>query len=234
MSPAEFRADLQAAIQAVETATGERVLGYRAPRWSLGGIPGGGRMGRASGVVEAALDVLVETGIRYDSSLAPIVHIGDPAWPRDPYPIHRAGGSILELPPLVGRWFGVRLLLAGGWGLRRVSNRALRREIDRRNATGAPAVIDLHTWEMDDDPPRIRLPLGYRMAHYGGLSGYATKIRDLLSGGAWEPAGDFARRHTPPGAPAGDEARPSLGRLSGRPRRPGKAPSPSRDGPTAG
>jgi polysaccharide deacetylase family protein (PEP-CTERM system associated) len=191
MSEEEFAADLRAARQAIEGCTGEPVLGYRAPRWSLGGAPGGGRRGRASGVVEPALDVLVREGIRYDSSLAPIVHIGDPDWPRDPYRIDRPGGSIVELPPLVGRRFGVPLLFAGGWALRRVPNRALLREIEARNRGDAPAVIDLHTWELDPDPPRVRLPFLYRLAHYGGLRGYRAKLHELLTSAPWSPARDY-------------------------------------------
>ena len=191
MSSEEFRADLRAARQAVEGCTGEPVLGYRAPRWSLGGAPGGGRRGRASGIVYGALDVLIREGIRYDSSLAPIVHIGDPAWPLDPYRIDRGGGSIMELPPLVGRRFGVRLLFAGGWALRRVPNRILLKEIARRNRRGVPAVIDLHTWEMDPDPPRVRLPFMVRLAHYGGLKGYVGKLREILSDLPWAPAREY-------------------------------------------
>jgi peptidoglycan-N-acetylglucosamine deacetylase len=200
MTADEFRADLRAAIEAVEGGTGETVLGYRAPRWSLGGEPGKGRRGRASGVVTAALDVLVEAGIRYDSSLAPIVHIGDPAWPRGPYRIDRSGGSILELPPLVGRRFGVRLLFAAGWALRRVPNRCLLKEIARTNLRGEPAVVDLHTWELDPDPPRVALPFHYRLAHYGGLEGCGDKVREILTAVPWGPARDYLAGAAPPSA----------------------------------
>jgi polysaccharide deacetylase family protein (PEP-CTERM system associated) len=207
MTGEEFRADLRAACLAVEGGTGEPVLGYRAPRWSLGGAPGAGGRGRASGVVTAALDVLIGEGIRYDSSLAPIVYIGDPAWPPDPHRIERPGGSILELPPLVGRRFGVRLLFAGGWALRRVPNRVLLREIARRNDRGAPAVIDLHTWEMDPDPPRVRLPFTYRLAHYGGLTGYRAKLQELLSILPWAPARDYLSGAAPPSVQIGSPKR---------------------------
>ena len=216
MSDTEFRADLIAARRAVEGGTGEPVLGYRAPRWSLGGAPGAGRRGRASGVVTAALDALIAAGIRYDSSLAPIVYIGDPAWPRDPYRIERPGGSILELPPLVGRRFGVRLLFAGGWALRRVPNRLLLNEIARRNGRGAPAVVDLHTWEMDPDPPRVRLPLRYRLAHYGGLEGYRAKLRGLLSEVPWGPARDYLERAAPP-APSIESPKDAAGSVRSEP-----------------
>ena len=201
MSAQEFRADLNAARRAVEGGTGEPVVGHRAPRWSLGGAAGAGGRGRASGVVTAALDVLIAEGFRYDSSLAPIVYIGDPAWPHDPYRIDRPGGSILELPPLVGRRLGVRLLFASGWALRRVPNRILLKEIARRNERGAPAVLDLHTWEMDPDPPRLPLPFRFRLAHYGGLPGYRAKVRELLAAVPWGPARDYLAGASSPALP---------------------------------
>jgi len=180
MSESEFRSDLRRAREAVEGGTGEPVEGFRAARWSLGGLPGAGRRGSATGVATTALDVLIQEGFRYDASLAPIVYVGDPSWPVDPYRIERPRGSILELPPLVGRFLGIRLLFAGGWALRRVPNRVLLGEIARRNRRGAPAVLDLHTWEFDPDPPRVDLPFRYRLAHYGGLKSFRVKIEELL------------------------------------------------------
>src|SRR5207245_443034 len=173
-----------------EGCGGGPVLGHRAARWSRGGVPGGGRRGSASGMVTEALDVLIAEGIRYDASLAPIVHIGHPSWPRDPYRIGRPGGSILELPPLVGRLYGVKLLFASGWALRSVPNRVLLREIGLRNCYGMPAVIDVHTWELDADPPRVRLPFMHRLAHYGGLRGFQAKLAGLLKSVPWSPARD--------------------------------------------
>jgi polysaccharide deacetylase family protein (PEP-CTERM system associated) len=195
MSPAEFRSDLRLARQAIEGATGRPPVGHRAARWSLGGRPGRGRRGAASGVVESAIDVLIEEGFTYDSSLVPAPWVGDPSWNRAPHRIERPGGSILELPPLAGRWLAVPLLLGSGWALRRVPNRTLLRAIARLNASGAPAVLDLHAWELDPDPPRVPMPLRYRIAHYGGLRRYRSKIGRLLAESAWEPAGDYLARN---------------------------------------
>jgi hypothetical protein len=46
---------------------------------------------------------------------------------------------------------------------------------------------------MDPDPPAVRLPLKYRMAHYGGLEGWVPKLRELLSQSTWAPARDHLR-----------------------------------------
>jgi polysaccharide deacetylase family protein (PEP-CTERM system associated) len=197
MTETEFLSDLRRAREAVEASGCEPVRGYRAARWSLGGIPGGGRRGNASGLATVALDALIREGFRYDASLAPIVHVGDPAWPTDPYRIDRPEGSILELPPLVGRFLGIRLLFAGGWALRRVPNTVITKEIARRNGRAAPAVIDLHSWEFDPEPPRIALPFRYRLAHYGGLGRFRAKVEDLLGRSTWVPVRDYLAARQP-------------------------------------
>ena len=84
----EFRDDLRRARLALEQAGGCPVLGYRAPSYSI--------------VRESlwALDVLIEEGYDYDSSIYPIRHdrYGIPDWTREVHRIERAGGSIWELP----------------------------------------------------------------------------------------------------------------------------------------
>ena len=48
--------------------------------------------------------------------------------------------------------------LGWGWGLRMSSPRRVLRAIERCNAAGVPAVLTVHPWELDPDPPRVRLP----------------------------------------------------------------------------
>lgn len=214
LGEAEFVADLRRAREVVESASGRPVVGFRAARWSLGGRPGKGRWGRAAGMCGAAIDILIREGFRYDSSLAPIVHVGDPDWPVDPYLIERPSGTIREFPPLVGRWLGARLLLGSGWALRRAPDRVIRRAIADRNRRGSPAVLVLHAWEIDPDPPRLPMPIHYRVAHYGGLKGWAAKIEALLQGRRWAPIADVLdgpRSGGRPGGGAGAAAAPRRG-----------------------
>ncbi|HMF07613.1 MAG TPA: polysaccharide deacetylase family protein, partial [Thermoanaerobaculia bacterium] len=58
----EFRADVRRAKAVLENITGEPVIGYRAPNFSIG---------RAQAW---AYEVLLTEGFRYDSSTYPIVH----------------------------------------------------------------------------------------------------------------------------------------------------------------
>lgn len=143
---AEFRADVRRAKALLEDITGREVTGYRAPTYSI--------------TTETlwALDVLIEEGFHYDSSIFPIYHdrYGIPHAERFPHVLRRAAGEIIEFPPSTVHIAGQNMPMAGGgyfrllpyavfrWGLRR---------INRREAQ--PAVFMIHTWEVDPEQPRV-------------------------------------------------------------------------------
>ncbi len=75
VTPEEFREDLRRARGAIEAAGGEKVVGFRAPTFSI---------------IEKSLwavEVLAQEGFLYDSSVVPIWHdlYGMPRAPRFPY-----------------------------------------------------------------------------------------------------------------------------------------------------
>src|SRR5207302_7547830 len=74
-SPATFRADVLRSKQTLEDLTGQAVLGYRAPTFSI------------TRETAWAIDVLAELEMAYDSSIYPVRHdrYGVPAAPRSPF-----------------------------------------------------------------------------------------------------------------------------------------------------
>ena len=104
-TPEEFRADIRRAKARLEDLTSHRVIGYRAPNFSIGGQQ------------TWAYDVLLEEGFRYDSSIYPIVHdrYGRPSAPRFTYEIRRNGDqTLLEFPIGTARFLRVNLPIGGG------------------------------------------------------------------------------------------------------------------------
>src|SRR6185503_10502099 len=83
---------------------GRPILGHRAPFFSVT---------RAS---LWALDVLAESGIRYDSSVFPVLNYryGIEDAPRWPYAVQTTGGPLTEFPITTWRVAGRNLPMAGG------------------------------------------------------------------------------------------------------------------------
>ena len=81
--------------------------------------------------------------------------VGDVRYPRGAASRRTAAGPILEVPPLVADRFGQVMPLGWGWGLRMSSPRRVLRAVEAANQAGAPAVLTVHPWEIDPDPPRV-------------------------------------------------------------------------------
>ncbi len=172
LTPESFREDLARSIDAIESAGGRKVLGFRAPSFSI--TPG----------TEWAFDVLLDLGLRYDASLFPARrgHGGYPC----PAAAHQfrgapSGRPMPELPMSVMRVAGARLPFSGGGYLRVLPPWVIRRGFDQLNARGVPAVVYLHPRDFAPDCPRVPMPAVRRFKCYVGLAGTKDKLRMLLA-----------------------------------------------------
>jgi polysaccharide deacetylase family protein (PEP-CTERM system associated) len=153
------------------------VFGYRAPSFSI--VRGG----------EWALEILVEEGYRYDSSLYPVRRpgYGFAGGQRDPYRIATPAGVLDELPPATLRYGPTVLPAGGGAYLRLLPYQLVRAALETAERRGVPATFYIHPWELDPVQPRLDVPLLTRIRHYGGLRRSAPRIRRLLSQFAFQP-----------------------------------------------
>jgi polysaccharide deacetylase family protein (PEP-CTERM system associated) len=172
-----FRLDARASRRALHAAGCGEVALFRAPEWSVNERS------------LWALEVLVEEGFRLDASMAPLKMVGSVTFPRHPHLRATGAGLILEVPPFVADRFGQVMPLGWGWGLRMSSPRRVLTAIDRLNERGLPAVLTVHPWEIDPDPPRVRLPVRLAFAHYFRLSGFGSRLRSILTSGHFGPIG---------------------------------------------
>lgn len=105
LTPEQFRADIRQAKARLEAISGQSVLGYRAPNFSI------------QREQAWAYDILLEEGFQYDSSVYPILHdrYGDPDAPRFPYILRQQNHHTLyEFPLSTLRLLGVNLPMGGG------------------------------------------------------------------------------------------------------------------------
>ena len=175
LGPERFAADLQASVNALQSVGVEHVRAYRAPEWSINERS------------LWALDRLAEAGFSVDASMAPLSMVGDLHSPRAPHVRSTRFGSIREFPPLVADRFGYVMPQGWGWGLRMSSPQRVLRAIDAENRQGRVAVLTIHPWEIDDDPPRVSLPLKLHFAHYFRLGGFLGRLRRIVAGAEFGP-----------------------------------------------
>jgi polysaccharide deacetylase family protein (PEP-CTERM system associated) len=171
IDPTQFRDSIRTSKAILEDITGVRVLGYRAPSFSI--IRGG----------EWALDALVEEGYEYDSSLYPVRRdgYGYAGGPRDPHDLTRASGVLREYPPAT-LGIGSAVLPAGGGAyFRHLPYQLVETALSQAERRHQPATFYIHPWELDTDEPRIVVPLKTRMRHYGGIARTSPRLRRMLS-----------------------------------------------------
>lgn len=193
-----FREETLRARQILEDITGAKVLGYRAASYSIT---------RKS---LWALDVLVEAGFEYDSSIFP-VHHDRYGIPESPTEIHNlaapGGGSIIEIPLTTLNLPGYRLPMAGGGYFRLYpywfTRKALRHINDRLKQS---FIFYLHPWEIDPGQPRYPARWLSRFRHYNNLDKCMrrfdmlvdefefTSVRDFLAEGEMDGETDLVRK----------------------------------------
>lgn len=171
LGPEGFRAALRRSKRTLEPLIGRPVVGYRAPNFSV--VPG----------AEWALDVLIEEGFRYDSSLFPVRRpgYGYPSAERIPHVVRRSGGTIVELPPATLRILGLDLPAGGGAYFRVLPYALVRRALRAAEGRGAPATFYIHPWELDPEQPRVGVSALNRLRQYAGLERTKGRLERLLS-----------------------------------------------------
>jgi polysaccharide deacetylase family protein (PEP-CTERM system associated) len=172
LTPALFREEIKKSKALLEGLTGAAVVGFRAPTFSL------------DHSTSWAIDVLVEEGFCYDSSIYPIYHdrYGIPRAPRMPFVLSGSGPSILELPPLTYRFLGLNVPVGGGGYFRLLPTWLIHKGIGQmRKCNGsALALLYFHPWEFDTE--QVRLPIGRlnRFRTYVGIKSGKQRLATLL------------------------------------------------------
>ena len=157
MTLPEFREDLRKSRGTLQELVGRPVTSFRAPEWSL------------KSASNPAFAVLVEEGFTLDSSLATAPAVGEPSNPTRPVMLETGSGEILEVPPLMGTFFGFRALWGGGVCARLTRESRVSAVIDRSLAAGVPPVLYAHPWEFDDAHPAMPgLSPVQRLVHFSG------------------------------------------------------------------
>jgi polysaccharide deacetylase family protein (PEP-CTERM system associated) len=180
-TPEAFRQDVRLAREVLEDITGEPVRGYRAPTFSI------------TEDTLWALDILIEEGFQFDSSIFPIRHdrYGIPKAKRFPSVISRGNGDrISEFPMSTLKLMGKNVPFSGGGYMRLLPSSLVSWAVEQLNQRGRPAIIYVHPWEFDPDQPRFRTSLTTKFRHYVNLSRTSDKLEKLLAAHKFSPVSE--------------------------------------------
>jgi polysaccharide deacetylase family protein (PEP-CTERM system associated) len=167
-----FQEDVRRSKELLEDLVGEAVLGYRAPSFSI---------------TEQAIDILVEGGFRYDSSLFPSAF--HDRYGEIPFVSQNEAGGVVQLRPgfhevLISTvsFFGQRVPWGGGGYFRVLPYTVFRWGVKKILHRQGCYLFYLHPWEIDPQQPRVRgIKWTYMLRHYAGLNAAKTKLERLLS-----------------------------------------------------
>jgi polysaccharide deacetylase family protein (PEP-CTERM system associated) len=181
LTPAEFRTQAQDSRALLEDLGGRRVLGYRAPSYSVG---------RST---LWAIDVLAESGYAYDSSIFPIRgrRYGYPEGPTSPSMIEGPSGGILAEFPLSTLSLGaMRLPVLAGAYLRLLPLRLSLLALERHRARARAVIVNVHPWEVDPDQPTLGPSRMATWTHYARLDRVEGILRALLTRATFRTAAE--------------------------------------------
>lgn len=171
---ADLIEDVRRAKDTLEQLIGAPVRGYRAPDFSI--------VRRTLW----ALEVLVDLGFQYDSSIFPVrrPRYGIPEWPVTPVRVCLADGrALMEFPIGTLQAWG-RNWPVGGGGYHRLLPGALARHFVRRAMTQGPFVFYCHPYELDQREMRDVapfVPLAIRFHQGLGRGRFLRRLEAFLA-----------------------------------------------------
>lgn len=162
-----FDLELRGSMDFLRELTGEPVLGFRAPFFSL----------RSDTLW--ALESLKRAGVAYSSSVHPTISMlhGFRGGPQRPF---RHANGVREFPIATLPVPGLPLPFGGGVYYRLLPYCAIRsglRWLNRRKRSG---VVYFHPRELDPDLPRLRVGLALNLIVYAGIDTLESKLTRLI------------------------------------------------------
>jgi polysaccharide deacetylase family protein (PEP-CTERM system associated) len=168
----EFREDVRKSKAILEDTAGCRVIGYRAPSWSI---------------IDSNLHYLLalqEVGMLYDASIFPVQTFlyGIPDAPTVVHHPIVDGRAIelFEVPMSVTRVAGRNVGYSGGFYFRFFPTFFIKQAIRAANRAGGHAIVYLHPREIDPTEQRLTLPAKERFIHYYNVGGTKAKLQSVL------------------------------------------------------
>lgn len=194
MTPAEFKEDLRVSCDLLGQITGEKVLGFRAPSWSVN-----------KDTLDWFYPILHDQGLLYSSSVFPgkTFLYGIPGFPEFIHQpvIDGIKQPVWEIPQTLFSVLGKKFGFSGGFYLRVLPGWFVSNQLKSKNKMGKSVFLYLHPREIDPASPRLTLPFVESMIHYYGVNGCESKFSKIAGKfkGTFVRMDDFIKSLNPAG-----------------------------------
>lgn len=171
LSQEKFKQDVSLTKNILEDLIGEKVIGYRAPNFSI---------------TDWSLDILFSLDFEYDSSFFPIAAHGrygklkNVTVPNKAIFELRKGFYQVMLSYL--NLGGFRIPWSGGLYFRLIPYEIFKSGIKKITQQKGLYVFYIHPWEFDPEQPKVNnIKLNYKLRHYSNLKTTELKFKKLLN-----------------------------------------------------
>jgi polysaccharide deacetylase family protein (PEP-CTERM system associated) len=170
MDRIHFKDETHRALSLLSYLTGKMIVVYRAPYFSI--------------THESlwALQVLVELGIQYDSSIFPSKkgRYGIPNFTQSIHDINTESGSITEMPISINKVLGFSIPTSGGGFFRLYPFQITYWNFLSVERSGNPVIFYIHPWELDPLRPFSNQGFAESLRNKLGIKSTERKLKSLL------------------------------------------------------
>lgn len=169
LKPSEFDNDIQLALSITKSIATHKILGYRAPTFSL------------TKDTMWATDILLQHGILYDSSIFPMSFMAAykamPGLSTRPFKFQN---GLIEFPLSCAEIYSLRIPCSGGCFFRALPYAFTKNLLKGINRKGNPFMFYLHPWEVDPGQPKKNMPIIDSIRHYMNLDKTYGRLERLI------------------------------------------------------
>ncbi len=184
LSKDKFKQDVLRAKKVLEDLTGEKIIGYRAPNFSI---------------TDWAIDILTTLDFKYDSSFFPIA--GHSRYGKLKK-VTISNSSVFEIRKGFYQvmlsyidFAGFNVPWSGGLYFRLIPYSIFKRGIKKIFDQRGNYIFYIHPWEFDPEQPKIKnIKLNYKLRHYFNLAKTENKFQELLRDFYFSPIKDVIPR----------------------------------------
>lgn len=169
-TPADFRAEIDAARKRLQDVSGQAVTTFRAPGFSI------------TRSAFWAYPILAELGFLVDTSIVPAArdHGGVAGLGQDAFRLQTHAGDLTVFPVSIMHVLGRAVPFSGGGYLRLYPSSFLDLGFRENHRVGRPVMAYIHPREIDPGQPRMAMPWIKSFKYYVGLDTCEAKLRRML------------------------------------------------------